>query len=137
MKNIKQIEISPQELERLWQWLLNEANLYTNRVNFYIVAQSMFFVAFASSSRISKTFLVVCSLSGIFLSVTWLLMSKHQNDNIIKPLREVVYKNWDIGKTITKGQKKRLRTHFILGIVLPLFMIIMWLSVLIAELFNS
>lgn len=134
MEDKEPIKTSPQELERLWSWLLNEANLYTNRVNFYIVAQSMFFVAFASSERSSVIFLFACSLAGIFLSLVWLLMSNHQNANIVAPLRQVLYNNWDIGKKISTGQRKILRTHFVLGVILPWFMIIIWICVLIAEL---
>ncbi len=134
-KTNEQITTS-QEIERLWTWLLNEATLYTNRVNFYIVAQSMFFVAFASSTRKSQVFLIACSISGILLSIIWLIMSKHQNQNVVAPLRKALYKNWNVAERINYGQKTMLRTHFLLGVVLPWFMIILWIWVLLAELLS-
>lgn len=128
--------IPEQEIERLWTWLLNEAALYTNRVNFYIVAQSMFFVAFASSTRKSQVFIIACTVAGILLSLIWFIMSKHQNQNVVAPLRKALYKNWDVAERINSGQKPVLRTHFLLGIILPWFMILLWLWVLFAELFS-
>lgn len=128
--------LSSNEMERLWSWLLNEANLYTNRLNFYIVAESMFFAAFASYSGHSFLFYIACSSAGIFLSIIWLILSIHQNNNVVLPLRKAIYNNWNIGKYIDANQKKKLRTHFIVGIILPIFMILMWIIILFSELLS-
>ena len=128
------IKSSKEEIERLWDWLLNEANLYTNRLNFYILTQPMFFVAFASYSGQLIVLPMACSLSGIFLSLVWILTSWHQNSRVVIPLRHIIYQKWDIGKKIQTKQRKVLRTHFTLGIILPLFMILIWLIVIFSEL---
>lgn len=133
-ENLNGNALPPQEMERLWSWLINEANLYTNRLNFYVLVQSMFFVAFASYSGKAIYFYIACSLAGIFLSLVWILISRNQNNNVVIPLRRLIYAHWLVGNQINSRQKKVLRTHFILGIILPCFLILIWILILFSEL---
>ncbi len=122
------------ETARLWEWLLHEGNLYGNRLNFYIASQSLFFVAFASIEN-SIVFQVACSIAGIVLSGIWLTMSRSQVREIIRPIRDILKRQHREYNFIAGRRTPGMRTHNILGHILPWLMIVLWLAVTSYELF--
>jgi hypothetical protein len=122
------------ETARLWEWLLHEGNLYGNRLNFYIASQSLFFVAFASIEN-SIVFQTACSIAGIVLSFIWLTMSRNQVREIIRPIREILKRQHREYNYVASRRTPGMRTHNILGNILPWLMIGLWLAVTAYELF--
>jgi hypothetical protein len=122
------------ETARLWGWLLHEGNLYSNRLNFYIASQSLFFVAFASMEN-SIVFQMACAISGIVLSFIWLTMSRNQVMEIIRPIREILKRQHREYNFIASRRSPRMRTHYILGNIFPWLMIVLWLAITAFELF--
>jgi hypothetical protein len=114
------------EIERLWQRLLYEGTQHTNRVNFYMVAQSMFFAAFASNQRQNFFFSLACVSAGIIMSVLWMQMARDQ-DVVVKHTRRVLAQHCreykDFANVINKPQRI---TQGRLSVSLPRAMIILW-----------
>lgn len=114
----------------LWQWLLHEDNLFTNRANFFLVAESFLFMAFATlctSKYICLSFII--GLAGIVISVIWHHISSLQLNKTITPIKErlekdesYIYIEWY--KIAKKSEGKGL--HKKLGIWLPQVFILSW-----------
>ncbi len=123
------------EVARMWERLLHEGNLFTNRINFYIVAQSMFFVAFASNSRSSMWFSLACAIAGIWLSIAWMKMTRNQ-DVIVYHLRRVLRMHCAEFDDVLRDSHTVKITHPSLGRSLPWIMIVLWVGVVTGDCYD-
>ncbi|HPQ71159.1 MAG TPA: hypothetical protein PKW95_18680 [bacterium] len=77
---------------RLWEYRLHQEEIFYQRMNFFLVAESMYFVAFATlfSAQIKQTgILVVVIVLGFLLTVIWSLANRRQKI-IIDHIRPIV-----------------------------------------------
>ena len=125
--------LGEREIDRLWQRLLYEGTQHTNRFNFYLVSQSMFFAAFASNQRVSGMFSMVCVSAGILMSIVWMQMARDQ-DVIVRKVRALIHSNCADYRAITDVNRKRRVTQRMLSVTVPLLMCGLWLIVGLADL---
>jgi len=115
-----------------WDWLKHEDNLFTNRNNFFLVAESMFFVAVAALLS-SETEVAIASArflcwAGVGFSVFWFLASlKH----VIPTDPRLKEKLWEVEKRrkdFDDLRKKWWSNHWLIGVYLPVFLVSIWLT---------
>jgi hypothetical protein len=126
--------MSTKKADWLWNWLLHESTLFTNRVNFFLVAESMLFAAFATLAvytsqepRLAK----ILGFSGVIISAIWLIISIGQIHYILDPIKtELQYLHPEWNK-IFKREKKWIRIDDIIGIILPFWILCVWILLLL------
>jgi hypothetical protein len=67
--------------DRAWQYKLHEEMIFYQRINFFLIAESMLFVAFTTllgSTANYREFLVVLALLGFLLGLVWLYVGARQ-----------------------------------------------------------
>ena len=125
--------------EMLWAWNLHEDGLLANRANFILVAESMFFTAFAALAINSKSVLpIILGIAGIFLNIIWMKMSEIQLNHTTQHLRELIVEKAKEGKSpflkkyseISGKRPHPTITEFI-RIWIPLLLIITWVFLII------
>jgi hypothetical protein len=90
--------------ELLWQWKLHEDGLFNNRANFFLVAESMFFTAFAAIIVVVDSFdtfvvlPVIMGIAGILLCVIWLKIGNDQLHLTDEALRQEIEKRANEGR---------------------------------------
>lgn len=96
-KRVKKTDIYDKDsIERLWGWILHEDTLFANRINFFLLAESMFFAAFAAltSSDINHIeFLVIVGTGGIILATVWIYISWYQIYTTMRPIKTILVEN--------------------------------------------
>lgn len=115
------------EFEYLWEKLKHEDTLFSNRANFFLVAQSLLFASIVVFHTDSKFKIIDTSL-GIIIAMIWFYCSfrniavqENIKDemNTHKPPVEI--------KEITPSW---LSTHILMGMVMPIIFLISWLFIL-------
>ena len=125
-------QFTPDEINRLWQRLMYEGTQHTNRVSFYLVAQSMFFAAFASNQRPTLAFPVICAAAGIIISAIWMKMARDQ-DVMVKRTRAILSEQCMDFKALADPVRKTRITRDLLSVYLPIIMIILWTLALLGD----
>lgn len=118
----------------LWDWLLHEGNLFTSRVNFFLIAESMLFVAFATLAvHIPQEpwLAKILVFAGIFITAIWLIVSVGQIYYIMDPIKTELERLLPEWNKIFKRSKKWLRIDDIVGITLPLWILCVWILLFI------
>jgi len=118
--------LSSEQVDRLWQRLLYEGTQHTNRVNFYLVAQSMFFAAFAGNQRQTFYFSLVCVTAGVLMSLVWMQMARDQ-DVVVQRTRSLLRLHCPEYRLLADVAGKRRITQVRLSVHLPSIMIMLWL----------
>ena len=133
-KNLKN-ESMERRVDRLWEWILHEDNLFISRGNFFLLAESMLFAAFATlavNQSVQQIFVFIFGIVGILCSLVWIYLAWAQinltMNHIKTKLRELIpdYSG------ITKPRGKFPSTHFILGVFFPIALLIAWAILLLA-----
>jgi hypothetical protein len=118
----------------LWGWLLHESKLFTDRVNFFLIAESMLFAAFATLAihfPQEPRLPTILVFAGIFITAIWIIVSIGQIHYILDPIKtelEHIHPEWN---KIFKRSKKWLRIDDIVGITLPIWIICVWILLLL------
>jgi hypothetical protein len=124
--------------DKLWEWQLHEDELLSNRANFMLVAESMFFTAFAALAINSKSLLpIVLGISGLLLNVIWIKMTTIQLNHTTLYLRQGINELAEKDKTsfmskyVSISSKRPLPTITeFLRIWIPLLFVGAWLFLL-------
>ncbi len=128
------VGLTPEQINRLWEWALHEDHLFTNRVNFMLVAEAMLFAAFASLLAGNSPHIVVLiaiGITGIIVTLVWLYTTAVQIFSTAKPiqtiLKQVIPEYGDIAR------KRKWPIHLVIGGVLPILLLCTWLVLIIAS----
>jgi hypothetical protein len=109
-----------------WEWILHEDHIFTNRGNFFVVAEAMLFSSLNGfTSMISIEKVAICML-GIFLSLIWFWVSAisiYITQKEIKRKLGEIEPRWN---EIRIKRRKWGKAHFLIGILLPLGFIVVW-----------
>ena len=116
--------------EFYWDWLKHEDEIISNRNNLFMVAEAMFFTAFATLATNSAA-IVLCSLKiiiwlGIVVTGFWIIANmKHvkATDPLIK---EKLHQHEPRRKDIDDLRKRWPSNNLLIGIILPLFILVFW-----------
>jgi hypothetical protein len=79
-----------EETSRYWEWLRHEEELFVSRANFFVVAESMLFAAFATLAAadvLRFAPLAAITATGVLISILWLHVAQLQRRERIRPLK--------------------------------------------------
>jgi hypothetical protein len=120
--------------DKLWNWSLHEDNLFSGRVNFMLVGESMLFAGFAtllSADSLHKWALLTIGILGFFVSLVWLWVAKVQlylvNRPIQKKLKDICLEYREIAE---KRKKLWQHPHTVIGVILPIVLMLAWVALL-------
>lgn len=125
---------TPEQIQRLWEWILHEDHLFTNRANFLLVAEAMLFAGFATlltDASINRWLLVVVAAAGIIVTLVWLYIATVQNFLTMNPIKRILEEAAPEYGEIALGRRKPWPCNVVLGIVLPSFLLVVWLALLV------
>jgi hypothetical protein len=115
-------------------------HVYSNRINFLLFTQSIFYMAFATliiggnieSKLILYTSVIMC-ISGIFTAFIFGYTTKIYYDREFGPIDNQMERIWDWFKIESKAGHLEYRWYVnrILTIVLPAFFIVVWVFLLL------
>ena len=127
-----QKETNPEKapVEHYWDWLLHEDNLFSSRINFFVVAESMLFIAFAINSYENTKLTLVLGLTGILFVVIWLYVSICQIYSLINRIKAKLEEKWPEYR-VRKGVWLLGEPNIWLGIVFPSLLIVVWMFLMI------
>ena len=127
------------EKEIYWDWLKHANNIFVNRGNFFLIAESAFIAIIATRSFIALIYPAwIYFLTGLLITLIWLIVNiKHiygTHKLIQNELKKFEDHPW------TKTQKKRQKkwpwsNHLLLGIILPSIFLLFWLFTLLPFLY--
>ncbi|MFQ5799109.1 MAG: hypothetical protein ACE5H0_10530 [Bacteroidota bacterium] len=128
----KATNLSKAPVEHYWDWLVHEDNLFSSRISFFVIAQSMLFIAFAINSYENPKLTMVLGLTGILFVLVWLYISICQIYFLINRIK---------GKLEEKLPEYRIRKgiwlfgepNSWLGIVFPSALIVVWVFLMIQQ----
>jgi hypothetical protein len=125
-------DLSKAPVMHYWDWLLHEDNLFSSRINFFVVAESMLFIAFAINSYANPKLTLILGLTAVIFALIWLYVSICQIFYLINRIKE---------KLEEKMPEYRLRKGFWLfgepniwlGIAFPSAIIVVWVFLMIQQ----
>ena len=129
---IANLVVSAKEVEFVWNWLLHEDSLLTNRVNFFLVAESMLVAAFATLVASSNHRLLLASYAiaaaGVLFALMWWYVSKWSLRKTVWRLRALARKGIPIYDEVCSGRKTPIGAHRLMGEYLPITIALMWVA---------
>jgi uncharacterized ion transporter superfamily protein YfcC len=134
-------KIDKEEASRiLCHWRMEGLHVYSNRINFLLFTQSIFYMAFATliiggsseSSLILYVSVIMC-LAGIFTAFIFGYTTKIYYDREFGPIDNKMEEIWDWFRKESKAghQEHRWYVNRILTMVLPSFFIVVWVFLLL------
>jgi amino acid transporter len=119
-------------VEHYWDWLLHEDDLFSNRINFFIVAESMLFIAFAINSYDIRKLTIIIGLTGILFVLIWLYVSVCQVYFLINRIKAKLEEAWPEYQ-VRKGVWLLGEPNIWLGIIFPSVLIVVWIFLMIHQ----
>ena len=126
----KSANLSKAPVERYWDWLLHEDDLFSSRINFFVVAESMLFIAFAINSYDIPKLTIILGLTGILFVLIWLYVSICQVYFLINRIKAKLEETWPEYR-VRKGIWLLGEPNIWLGIVFPSILIVVWILLMI------
>ena len=118
--------------EHYWDWLLHEDGLFSGRINFFLIAESMLFIAFAINSYENPHLTTVLSMAGLLFVAIWLYVSIIQIFFLINPIKKRLRKELPEYREM-KGTWLFGDPNIWLGIVFPAVLVLIWILLMIEE----
>ncbi len=116
--------------EHYWEWLLHEDDLFSNRTNFFLIAESMLFIAFAIDAYANSDLTTILAAAGILFVSIWLYISIFQIYFLINPIKEQLRQRLPEYREV-KGAWLLGDPNIWLGIVFPFVLIGIWIFLLV------
>jgi hypothetical protein len=116
-----------------WDWILHEDNIFTNRGNFFVVAEAMLFSSLSGFSAMITIEKVTVCILGIFLSLIWLWVSAISIYITQKEIKRKLGETEPRWNEIRIKRRKWGKAHFLIGILLPSGFTVVWLLFLIIK----
>jgi hypothetical protein len=127
-------------VDRLWEWVLHEDSLFIARGNFFLVAEAMLFTAFAAvvvDPSVKPLLVFVFGIVGAVCSAVWIYLSWAQVNLTMKPLRTRLKELFPDYTEVISRRRRFPALDWVLGILFPLFLLIVWLVLLLAKLLSA
>ncbi len=99
--------LKKEDINKLFDWIFHEDELFVNRINFFLLAESILFAAIISSSGSDKKIILLVVILGFIFSIVWALISYFHIKNVIEPMQDELKK---INYLYYKFNKKRGRS---------------------------
>lgn len=131
--------IDNQEIERLWQYRTQAENVFYQRINFFLVAESMLLVAYAtvlSKENFLFTAITIITI-GILLTVIWLIVN-HRQKITVDHVRNYIIDKLPEYRSLRQNRPKSFISSWILMTYLvPLLLIFSWITLLVVFLVDT
>ena len=128
----KAIKPSKALIEHYWDWLLHEDDLFSSRINFFVVAESMLFIAFAINSYDIPKLTIILGLTGILFVLVWLYVSVCQIYFLINRIKAKLEETWPEYR-VWKGIWLLGEPNIWLGIVFPSILVVVWIFLMMKQ----
>ncbi len=128
----KATELSKAPVEHYWDWLLHEDGLFSNRINFFVVGESMLFIPFAINSYKIPMLTLILGLTGILFVLIWLYVSICQIYFLINRIKEKLEAKLPEYR-VRKGIWLLGEPNLWLGVVFPSVLIVIWIFLMIQQ----
>jgi hypothetical protein len=118
------------EVEALWIWIRHEDRLLGSRTNFFLVAESMLLLSFATvlTSRDNAFFLFLLAFLGVVITAIWIHVSRlhiQQLSNLRKKLREID-RVYNALYTEFGAPGRPHRVHWKIGVWMSSMILVVW-----------
>ncbi|GGA02927.1 hypothetical protein GCM10010923_09690 [Blastomonas marina] len=132
-------DFTPAECERSWSHALHEENVFNERLNFFLLAQAMLLVFYATAiADVSRWTLVAISACGVVLTVFWLLINIRQAGDLEDAKRRMKKCLPDYAEYCRRSSEERGFYRNLLPVLshgVPLVVGLIWVALLVEELF--
>ena len=128
----KATNLSKAPVEHYWDWLLHEDNLFSSRINFFVVAETMLFIAFAINSYDIPKLTIILGLTGILFVFIWLYVAICQIYFLINPIKAKLEETWPEYR-VRKGVWLLGEPNIWLGILFPSVLIVVWIFLVVQQ----
>ena len=125
-------DLSKAPTERYWDWLLHEDNLFSSRISFFLIAESMLLIAFAINAYADPELTKILGAAGILFASLWCYVSICQIFFLINPIKQQLRNKLP--------EYRELRDIWLiadpniwLGILFPLVLVVIWIFFIIEE----
>ncbi len=118
--------------KRYWDWLLHEDDLFSNRLNFFLIAESMLLIAFAINAYANSNLTKVLGAAGLLSVTLWCYVSAVQIFSLINPIKIQLRRVLPEYKEI-KDISLLADPNIWLGVVFPLLLIGIWVFLIIQQ----
>ena len=117
----------------LWDLLLHLEEIITNRTNFFLVAESIFILAYPDLQSPQRAMHFLFISGGILLSLIWLLLQSKTYGNMGDLTEQIKGKfpEYDIWANKRKG--KMIKSNQIITYWLPIFFILFWIFLFLSD----
>lgn len=119
-------------VEQYWDWLLHEDGLFSSRINFFVVAESMLFIPFAINSYEIPMLTYILGLTGIIFLLVWLYVSIRQIYFVINPIKVKLKEELPLYR-VHRGTWLLGEPNLWLGVIFPLALIVVWIFLMIQQ----
>ena len=110
----------------LMEFALHEDKIFTNRVNLFLVTESLLFVAYISllNKFDSKIIMIIMSVTSIIITLVYIIVL-FKNVEILDILKDETQKFHPNYKELKKLYPRH-HTNYILGKIFPMIFLIVW-----------
>ena len=117
----------------LWQYKLHEDSIFYQRLNFFLVAESMILVAFAtllSSAHPKKGVLVTTAILGCVVTLIWGYVGARQR-NVVAQIVKEAEQAIPVYERIRRERPKWFSSTWLLTYSVPAVMFLTWVVLII------
>ena len=137
-KKIKELKLKDNDLKMAWTWLFHEDILFSNRISYLTVIESMLIAAYLltwsvlESHILLKYLIIILGFIGLSLTLLWLYVI-HCQEYTLKPLKSKIDSEYELYKLIReyRQEKTKFKIHKVLGLFIPVMFIIIWIIFII------
>jgi hypothetical protein len=132
----QQKKLSPEQTDRLWQRYLSEESIFNDRLNFFLVLESILLGAvitlFGQNNFTQREFILrLSALLGFVLTIIWIYVSARQKW-VLGIVRRIAFEKLDEFRLseleIAKGRWP-IRIRTLLAHVIPLSFLLVWIII--------
>jgi hypothetical protein len=126
-----------EERQRLWEHRLHEDHIFSDRQNYFLLAESMLAIAFTTAFGIDKRFVsYVISAAGMLITIGWLYVNWRQRRIVSHVHRRALDALPEFAETWRTRPTARLASSSVLAYAMPGFLGAMWTLLLAATAFE-
>ncbi|MGH1429718.1 MAG: hypothetical protein ACRBB4_01240 [Neptuniibacter sp.] len=131
-KIISELNLNPEQSQRLWNWLLHEDQLFATRTAHMLTIQSILAATWAAFGK-EPSVSVVLAIAGIFASIIWHEVTTVQVKQTQDPLKQVCKRIHPEYAAIKN--RRNISTNQILGKNLPKLVGCFWVLAVVTTWF--
>ena len=123
------LKLTPEEVERLWNWGLHEDGLFANRVGFLGATQALMVTAFGSAGAGASPQDVRAwiAYAGMLVALASIYLWWYQIYRTMNPVKRLLESYIETYKVIRHGRRRWPGANTVQGVVFPVLFLFLWL----------